>query len=534
MKTLIASAHNFGIEKITSGSDRIVISLFTTPQTGRCPQCGNLSTKVHSRYQRRVADLPWEGIAVQLKIRVRRFFCGSSDCDRRIFCELLPDVVAPYGRRTIRFSGLLQIIGFALGGRPAARAIREFGMQASARTLLRVVRSAKPAPAGTVRVLGVDDFALRRGQSYGTILINHEQRRIIDLLPDREAGTLERWLRQHPEIEIITRDRAPAYAEAAAKGAPQARQIADRFHLLKNLVDAVERVVSRHPQELRKAARETSEELSLQVAEPSSPEPSTHRLNGVREQRRQLRIARYEEIRKLCHSGMSQREVAKRLGISRQTVRKFAVSEQFPEIAGRRPRTVMLTPHLPYLQERWRDGCHNAAQLWREIQPRGYSGCAVSVRQALRQWRSTAPADETGQASLPGRTPSPRSATWYLLKEQGDSATAATVYAGKLLALSPEITACRELAREFHRIVRCRNAAAFDDWRSEVERMGPVELRRFANGLMTDEAAVRAALSEPWSNGRVEGNVNRLKTVKRSMYGRAGFDLLRQRLLASP
>jgi transposase len=250
--TLLADPTSIRLEKIIQHSSSLTLVVKTTRAQAECPRCHRPSRRVHSYYIRSVADLPWHGVSVRLELRTRRFRCRNSLCTRRVFCERLPRLVAHYGRKTVRMEDALRLIGFLLGGEAGSRATRRLAMTTSPDTLLRRVRAAVPPCAPTPRALGIDDFAFRRGRRYGSILVDLEKRRVIDLLPDRESATLAAWLRAYPGVEIVTRDRSPTYAAAINEGAPTAIQVADRFHLLMNVREALEKVMMRQNRLLRR------------------------------------------------------------------------------------------------------------------------------------------------------------------------------------------------------------------------------------------------------------------------------------------
>jgi transposase len=543
MKTLLANPALLHLEKIAPQDGKITIVLNTIGHS-HCPKCGQPSTRIHSQYQRCVADLPWEGIAVKLELHTRKFFCSNDNCAQRIFCERLPEVVRPYGRKTIRFNDALTIIGFALGGRPGERACSQLTLQASARTLLRRVRNEVLDEVGSVRVLGVDDFAFRKGQRYGTILVDLEKQQVIELLPDREAATLESWLNAHPEIECISRDRSLAYAEASSKGAPQAIQVADRFHLMKNIAEAFERVVQKQSPDLREAARQVSPRyLTEQIliaeglAEESiSDAPSVRHPNVEQRvrQNREQRMARYEAVKKMHNEGYSISAIARHLGMHREIVRNFLRAESYPERAPAYRKPSKVAPFDEYLRERWSEGCFNSKQLYREIKRRGYRGSQVSVRRYVKPWRKNLPPALHRVQALPDFSPpSPRQAAWWLLKQE-DLEPQQKEYVQELLQMNQEINEGLGLVKDFQSLLAGRKVEEFDQWRESVQKSRLAEIRSFADGLLKDEAAVRAAMTYDWSNGQVEGQVNRLKMIKRTMFGRAGFDLLRARVLHAP
>lgn len=543
MKTLLIAPSLLKLEKIVLRSEAIVLIVNTMQPMSCCPRCQSPSLKVHSRYQRRVADLPWESIAVRLELHTRKFFCRNQDCPQRIFCEPLPEVVARYARQTTRLHQALALIGLALGGEAGARAALGLGFSTSPDTLLHRIRQAakQRVERQPVKVLGVDDFAFRRGQRYGTILVDQERHCVIELLPDREAQTLTNWLTQHPEVEIVTRDRAQAYAEGIRQGAPQAIQVADRWHLLRNLTEALERWLGRKRRYLKQAAEvlAADTQAETQSATTSSP-PLPTRKQMVRDERRAERLARYQEVRELSRQGASIQSLAHHFGMHRRLVRLFIRADEYPERATPRKRPSKLDRYLPYLRRRWEEGCHNAMELYREIKAQGFHGAASVVRRVISQWRRQLPPHlrcarrlRSGSPPIKITVPSPRSATWLLVRADEELEEDDRALREKLMEVCPETRAARDLAQRFQQLVSARQVEAFDQWLNDAAQSRLPELQNFAAGLRKDPA-VRAALEQPWSNGQVEGQVNRLKMIKRTMYGRANLDLLRARVLHAP
>jgi transposase len=531
--TLLPDTAELYLDHLISELDSIILVIKTARPAACCPACQHPSTRVHSRYVRSLADLPWSGIRVRLRLHTRRFFCSSPTCSRRIFTERLPATATPYARRTVRFREALQLIGFAVGGQAGARLATRLGLAVSGDTLLRYIRQWRGSDRPTPRVLGVDDWAYRRGQRYGTILVDLEQRAVVDLLPDRSAESLAAWIKSHPGIEVVSRDRAGYYAEGAAQGAPEVVQVADRWHLLRNLSEALQQIVEREPAQLGLAAARASEKqssatpLSTTGVPPAPVSRPPTRLEQVSRGRRDRRLAHYREVMRLCEAGSTQEEIARKLSLSTRTVRRWEQAGQFPERRMAPPRRQRLDRFLPHLEQCWDAGLQNALAWWREVREQGYRGSRGAVqRWATRQRQITPP--EAPKARPVLTTPRPRQATWWLLQEPAEREPEHHEFVCALEQLCPAVAQAAKQAREFVHLLRQRQPDRFSDW---LERTKATELRRFATSLQRDESAVRAALALPWSNGQVEGHVHRLKLIKRQMFGRAKFDLLKKRVL---
>jgi transposase len=366
---------------------QITLLISSTQTAARCPGCSAPARHVHSRYTRTLADLPWSGYEITWQLRVRRLFCRNSACSRRIFTERLPGLVAPWARRTLRLAARLLAIGLALGGAAGVRLSRHFGLTVSRNTLLRVIRRTPYPAISSPQVLSVDDFALRKRHTYGTLLLDLAQRRPLALLPDREAPTVAAWLEAHPEVEVVVRDRAEAYAEAARLGAPTACQVADRFHLLQNLADVLTDVFRAHaPQLARVHAQHTrvptpvydpahpADAPRLSTVPLAPPQPSIRAL-AVAAARRAQRMATYEQVWSYHRQGWTLDAVAHQVGLSRRTVRRYLQSPTFPERPPRHGRgRSLLDPYKATLLAGWNHGCRNGWRLFRTIRSQGFRG----------------------------------------------------------------------------------------------------------------------------------------------------------------
>jgi transposase len=503
------------------------IEVYATPARAgaRCPACNHASRAVHGHYTRSAMDLPWSGARVTLHLRVRRWRCRAIGCSRRIFCERLPPLLAPHGRRTRRLLQALQVIGRALGGRPGARLARPLRVPVSRMTLLRLVRAQATPISRTPRVLGVDDWAFRRGRRYGTILVDLERHRAIDLLPVATADALATWPRAHPGINIVSRDRGGAYAEGARQGAPQAIQVADRFHLLKNRADAVERVLRRHAELVSRVPIPETSRVPAALLRPDR--------RVSRERTRRAMGERFAAIQGTLARGLSISATARALGLHRHTVQKYRALAYAPERRHTWRRPSNLAPYQAYLQERWQRSRCTAMGLWREIRALGYPGSYQNVARFVAVLREQARSGETAGTMTDKLTP--RRAVGLALRRPEQRMPREAKVVEQTKALHAELNRALTLLERFAHLLRNRTdeqpIERLTQWERDATATAIPELSAFVAKLVQDQNAVEAALVQPYSQGQTEGQITRLKLLKRAMYGRANFDLLRQRFL---
>ena len=539
--TLLADPESLEIEKFISEENSITIVVRSILPAASCPHCHQFSGSLKTRYFRQVADLPWHGVEIKLLLRVRKFRCRNNLCIRKVFCERLPKVVAKYVRRTARLDEVIAFLAFALGGRSGAKASAKLNIAVSRDTLLGTIRRQPKSPVDAVKVLGVDDFAFRKGQNYGTILVDLEKRQPIDLLPDRESETLALWLKQHPEVEIISRDRGSTYIEGSNKGAPQAKQVADRWHLLKNATEVFEKTIARNYTKLRKALSPKDEEISFTDEEitqqiKAGEAAKTKLLQETENKSKELspfyveKLKIFEIVKDLQAKGLTINQIRMQINRHFSTVARCYRAEEFQTIK-RDKGSRLLQPFLKYLKQRWDEGGQNAKQLYREIKEQGYTGSDVTVRRLTYQWKPSIIQNIQFIKTVPPKLPSVKQMVWLLLKTKEKLTEEETDFRQKVLENSNEIKQGLGLLNKFRTMVREKQADRYEEWHQEVRNRSLIEFENFAKGLRRDNEAIKNALSEKWSNGQVEGQVNRLKFIKRQMYGGANFDLLKVRVL---
>lgn len=475
-----------------------------------CPGCGTPSERVHSRYRRRLADLPIAGRPVRLVVLAWRFYCHVVLCGRRIFAERFDaDVLAPWARRTARLDHIVHHLGLALGGRPAASFARRLMVPVSNDTLLRVVRRRGSPRFIPPTVIGIDDWAWRRNQRYGTLICDLERRKTIALLPDREPATAQAWLSDQPQITIVARDRGGGYALAAAKALPGAIQVADRWHLMENASRAFLDAVRKSMRQIRAALGSATINPDLLTA--------AERLQYEGYLRREQDNA---AILGLARDGIAIKEIVRRTGHSRGLVRTVLRGQRSDVF---RVRESSLELYLPWLDAQWAAGECNGAALWRRLRTQGFRGCLRVVTEWAARHRKADKAD--GALS---RAPAARSIARLLTVGRDRLSKAEAVMVAAIEGGAPLLVEARDVAAAFQAMVRKRSLAVLEPW---LERAQSSLLASFANGVLKDKAAVAAAITSPWSNGQTEGHITKLKLVKRQMYGRGKLDLLQARVI---
>lgn len=411
---------------------------------------------------------------------------------------------------------MLERIALSLGGRPGERLTHRLAVTVSRMTLLRLIRALPLPEPGTVTALGVDDFAFRTGATYGSVLVDMHTHRPVDLLPDRLGDTFAAWLRAHPGATVVCRDRAGGYAEGARRGAPDAIQVADRFHLLYNLTTAVDRVVRAHRTCLHDQPADDA------VAQPV---PAPAPVEGARAE---LTRQRWAEVHTLWDKGIGHTAICRALNLDDKTVRRYARAGSAEELLTQALRRgSALDEHTAYLAERWRQGCTNARRLFGELRERGYRGSERHVRRLLHTWRESS----TPPAATPITTPEPRQVTGWIIRPAHKRTESDQADLTRILDRCPVLRTVDQLVSDFGGMLRHRRGQHLDTWITAAETSGISQLQGFAAGLVKDYDAVRNGLTLSWSSGAVEGIVTKLKALKRATCGRANFDLLRRRLL---
>ncbi|WP_431732047.1 ISL3 family transposase [Adonisia turfae] len=524
----------------------LTINVSSAQAIAQCPLCGGFTQRIHSRYERTLADLPCVEFSLTLILQVCKFFCPNAACHRRIFTERIPTVAMPWARKTTRLMQRLTSVALALGGAAGARLSKHIGLTCCGSTLLNQLEKL-PLPQFEIpKILGVDDFAFRKGHHYGTILVNLETHQPIALLPDRKAETLTVWLQDHPGVEVLSRDRSKTYKRAMNEGAPDALQVADRFHLVKNLSETLEKALSGYQSELITLERQ------LMASDISCPEtvlvPTKSTATAAAQQQTQTthqkRVQQQKTIKDLTKQRWSQQAIAQELGISIRTVQRYLNLRDLPETPTRRPtlNRSLLDPYKPQILSWWNSGITRPMVLMTLLEKQGYTGSQRTLTRYISRLREaqglppsrvqiTQPLPKVMDPQLPPLTA--RRLAYLIVQSPENRDLKEAERLERLVKQHDALAAMIDLADDFLQMVRHRQPDALDNWLLKV-LTGPFKaFQSFGNGLIEDYAAVKAGLTLEVSNGPVEGLNNRLKMLKRQMYGRASLGLLTKRFIAA-
>ena len=501
-----------------------------------CPVCNKRSSKIHSRYSRTLLDLPISGHLSKIKLKARKYFCDNVECPRKVFTERFDYEIKPYYRRMIRSNDLLMRIALELGGNTGSAISRYVGIPVSPSTMLRVIKRLDIQPKTlTSGVIGVDDWAFKKGKTYGTVIVDLERKEVVDLLPDRESGTLAEWLKKHPGIKTVSRDRYGPYALGIKTGAPNANQVSDRFHLLMNLGDATKRIFQSKGKELREVFTlyndpkkepyqpvniESTVQSTAEVAEPSF---TTANISIDKQHK-------FENVKDLYSKGISIRQIARTVRLTRITVRKYITIEQLVKRQSR--TTTNLDAFIDFLIQD-----DNRVKTYRELHKTivemGFNGKYTQFCCKMNEVYNMQPSlrpKSTGPILVKTWSPTRLSIMLYMeldeLKRDEDKD-----FLKLLFEKCPQIEKIEKLVKGFKKLFIAKEDGMLKNWIEEVLK-SDCGLNNFAKNLLKDYDAVNNAVITTISNGQVEGQVNRIKNIKRKMYGKAGFQLLRKMVLA--
>jgi transposase len=532
------------IDRVEREPDRVVLTARAASASATCPDCGAAAVGVHGSYQRSLRDTPLAGVAVLIRLRVRRFVCPTTCCGRRTFVEQIAGLTTPHARYSPPLRAALTAVAVAVAGRAGTRLAAALGMPTGRDTLLGLLRSVPEPAVGTICVLGVDDFALRRGHVYGTVLIDMATHRPVDVLAGREAEPLTDWLRGHPGVQIICRDRAGAYADGARTGAPDAVQVADRWHLFHNLGEAVDKTVAAHHACIRAHAANTEPDAATGDPAPVEPPgpvdgpPASSEPAGVRDVcgRERTLVARtrdrFTAVHRLVTGGYSLGAISVELDLDRSTVRRFARAGTVDELLVKATnRTSVLDGHVDHLLARFTAGVTDTNQLHAELRQRGYTGSVQTIRRYLHPLRDPGTPSTVHRVTPRPAVPKPRRITRWIMTDPDHLDPADRSQLTAVLGACPELHALARHVRDFADLMNKHRGDRLTDWMHAVDADNLPHLHSLTIGLRRDLDAVTNGLTLTHSSGPVEGNVNRIKTIKRQMYGRASFQLLRKRIL---
>ena len=365
----------FKITQATIEQENAVIMADIIPKQVLCPECQFITSRVHSYYTRIPHDISFGFFRLRLNLTVRRMRCVNKSCNRKTFAERMPEFLPFHAQRTLRQTQLLKCLVFEVNGEASSRICLHIRNCASSDTLTRIASRTDLPKFSIPRIICIDDWAKRKGVDYGTLVVDLEKHQPIEVLPDRTAETITKWLLEHPTVQIVCRDRYPDNIEGIQQGAPTAVQIADRRHMLKNMFEAVQGMFSGLNKELQEAANllaieETGGELKIEE------KPTVIKVENIKPQDNLL-----QEVKGLANQGYNNRQIAKMLPIHRETVALYKEVDQIPVRGGGRKH--IASPFEKFILQRWQEGCHSPKQIFLEMKEKGFEGGISSAYRYL-------------------------------------------------------------------------------------------------------------------------------------------------------
>jgi transposase len=520
-------------DTMSFNKEHLYFNVSACQRGSRCPLCRKTSYRVHSKYERMLSDLPVSGHQTRFDLIARRYFCDNPKCRRKIFTERFQFEIKPYRRRLLRSNELLGRLALELGGNTGSRISRHVGIPVSPSTLLRIIKQIEIQTVSvTSGIIGIDDWAFKKGNKYGTVVIDLETRKVIDLLPDREADTLSNWLKDHPEIKVISRDRAGPYALGARKGAPQAIQVADRFHLLMNLGEATKKVFQSKGKEIKEAFKTFNDPLKSETGTMDSGMNTDNSLlenKPVPTSANIKRLYLFDKVKELHKDGRSIKSISKTLKIHRQTIKKYINAEVYPKYEGKNTSNFnMFQDYLSQVDNRLK----TRKELYQSIIKMGFNGKYTSFCDNLNTlWKGTFPTKNKAIiVPKPMITWSTSKLSIMLYMDADQLNRYDKEFLTLLFEKYPEIKQLEQLVKGFKDLFKNKEDGKLKIWIDNA--LQPKSgLKNFAANLLKDYQAINNAVITKYSNGQVEGQVNRIKNIKRRMYGRADFQMLRKMVL---
>ena len=501
---------------------------------GVCPYCGCHNKSVHSRYIRTIQDLSILGEPVVLYVEIRKFFCSNHSCHKKTFAEQPGDEVFRYRRRTCRCERTVARHGISTSAKSASRLLGHLGIRISASTVLRDLHRMRPSKHEDVTKIGVDDWAWRKGVRYGSIIIDYERGHPIDLLGDRGADSFEKWIEEHKKVGVVSRDRSTDYSSAIASSERPITEVADKFHLIKNITDRMAKLIAENYSDYRRAIRDEEDRFTEEMEQSSGvygKDPTIENADS--------RDVKFKEVKELQEKGLKPTTIAKRLGIARQTATKYCRMKGLPQRNSKLRNEYY--KYDAYVEQESKKG-KPLCIIHKEVTLMGFSGSLSPfyehykyLSDGHRGYRSKDWKPSTQNIKLQDNRSvllpikSIMSIIDIALKHKDMNESQQKTF--NLLISLPWFKEMFGATERFCQVIKGKETTELIKWMRCYWKTSIASLKTFILGIMRDFQAVRNTIKLDITNGITEGFVNKLKTIKRGMYGKAGIELLKNKIV---